>query len=77
MLDSQTLETEVNELTDILNNLKNVQSRELVVLIRQTVIWVLNGPKDEPPSGVLRSLTQVESGPYPLKPSLREDVDVN
>ena len=77
MLDQQTLETEVKELTEILDQLKDRHSRELVVLIRQTVIWVLNGPEDQPPSGVLQALARAESGPYPLKPIIRSDVDVN
>src|SRR2546423_3395588 len=38
----------------------------MVVLIRQAVKWTLEGPEDEPPSGVLWTLAVKE--PYPLKP---------
>ena len=63
------------KLSDIIEKrVRDQEIRGMVVLIRQAIKWTLDGPEDEPPSGVLQTLTVRE--PYPLKP-LQSQIDKN
>ena len=73
MLDRQVIEAEIAKLSDIIENVRDREIRGMVVLIRQALKWTLDGPED-PPSGVLETLTVRE--PYPLKP-LQSETDRN
>ena len=74
MLDRRVIENEIAELTDIIQNVEDREIRGVVVLVRQAIKWTLDGPEDEPPSGVLQVMTVRQ--PYPLKPT-QSDVELN
>jgi hypothetical protein len=75
MLDRQVIEAEIAKLSDIIENVRDLEIHGMVVLIRPALKWTLDGPEDEPPSGVLQTLTGRE--PYPLKPIQNHGQELN